>query len=108
MKLGDLSPRDLRDLLAGNTLVLRTGPFATRIHSPMPGIADGLLRLYPGFPLDDGDFCDFHVRVGPPTGIRRWLKPQINFWHDGHSPFKPLPANHAFAPFSHKIGRAHV
>ncbi|MBK9325158.1 MAG: HprK-related kinase A [Hydrogenophilales bacterium] len=97
MKLGDLSPRDLRDLLAGNTLVLRTGPFATRIHSPMPGIADGLLRLYPDFPLDDGDFCDFHVRVGPPTGIRRWLKPQINFWHDGHSPFKPLPANHAFA-----------
>jgi len=97
VKLGALSREELRSRLADNTLVLRTGPFATRIHSPMPQIADGLLRLYADFPLGNGKFCDFHVRVGPPAGLRRWLKPQINFWHDGHSPFKPLPANHAFA-----------
>jgi HprK-related kinase A len=97
VKLGALSREALRSRLADNTLVLRTGPFATRIHSPMPQIADGLLRLYADFPLGDGEFCDFHVRVGPPAGLRRWLKPQINFWHNGHSPFKPLPANHAFA-----------
>ncbi|MCU0811058.1 MAG: HprK-related kinase A [Thiobacillaceae bacterium] len=63
----------------------------------MPQVADGLLRLYADFPLDEGDFRDFHVRVGPPQGLRRWLRPQINFWYDDHSPFKPLPANHAFA-----------
>ncbi len=97
MKLGELAPAQLRQRLADNSLVLRTGPFVTRIHSPMPLIADGLLRLYADFPLADGEFCDFHVRVGPPAGLRRWLRPQINFWHDGHSPFKPLPANHAFA-----------
>lgn len=97
MKLGDLSLLQLRHRLADNDLALRTGPFVTRIHSPMPQIADGLLRLYADFQLDAGEFCDFHVRVGPPPGLRRWLRPQINFWYDGHSPFKPLPADHAFA-----------
>ena len=97
MKLGDLSLAQLRQRLADNDLALRTGPFVTRIHSPMPQVADGLLRLYADFPLDAGEFRDFHVRVGPPPGLRRWLRPQINFWYDGHSPFKPLPADHAFA-----------
>jgi len=97
MKLGDLTLVQLRQRLTDNDLALRTGPFVTRIHSPMPQVADGLLRLYADFPLDTGEFRDFHVRVGPPPGLRRWLRPQINFWYDGHSPFKPLPANHAFA-----------
>ena len=97
MKLGDLSLSQLRRRLADNALALRTGPFVTRIHSPMPQVADGLMRLYADFPLDAGEFRDFHVRVGPPPGLRRWLRPQINFWYDGHSPFKPLPADHAFA-----------
>jgi hypothetical protein len=97
MKLGDLSLSQLRQRLADNDLALRTGPFVTRIHSPMVQVADGLHRLYADFPLDAGEFQDFHVRVGPPPGLRRWLRPQINFWYDGHSPFKPLPADHAFA-----------
>lgn len=97
MKLGDLPLAQLHQRLADNELALRTGPFVTRIHSPMSQVADGLLRLYADFPLDTGAFRDFHVRVGPPSGLRRWLRPQINFWYDGHSPFKPLPANHAFA-----------
>lgn len=97
MKLGDLSLAQLRQRLADNDLALRTGPFVTRIQSPMPQVAEGLLRLYAEFPLDAGEFRDFHVRVGPPSGLRRWLRPQINFWYDDHSPFKPLPANHAFA-----------
>jgi len=97
MKLGDLSLAQLRQRLADNDLALRTGPFVTRIQSPMPQVAEGLLRLYAEFPLDTGEFRDFHVRVGPPSGLRRWLRPQINFWYDDHSPFKPLPANHAFA-----------
>ena len=97
MKLGDLSLAQLRQRLTDNDLVLRTGPFVTRMHSSLPLIADGLQRLYADFSLDEGEFNDFHVRVGAPTEIRRWLRPQINFWYDDHSPFKPLPANHAFA-----------
>lgn len=54
-------------------------------------------RFHADFPLDAGEFQDFHVRVGPPPGLRRWLRPQINFWYDVHSPFKHLPADRAFA-----------
>ncbi|MFZ0106861.1 MAG: HprK-related kinase A [Thiobacillus sp.] len=97
MRVGDLPLLQLRQRLSDNVLALRTGPFVTRIQSAMPQVAEGLLRLYADFPLAEGDFRDFHVRVGPPQGLRRWLRPQINFWYDGHSPFKPLPANHAFA-----------
>lgn len=97
MKLGDLSLPQLRRRLADNDLALRTGPFVTRIHSSMPQVVEGLHHLYADFPLDTGEFRDFHVRVGPPPGLRRWLRPQINFWYDNHSPFKPLPADHAFA-----------
>jgi len=99
MKLGELPPGELRARLADNDLALRTGPFVARVHSTMPQVADGLHRLYADFSLEDGRFCDFHVRVGPPSGVRRWLRPQINFWYDGHTPFKPLPADHAFALF---------
>lgn len=97
MRIGDLPLLQLRQRLSDNVLALRTGPFVTRIQSAMPQVAEGLLRLYADFPLVEDDFRDFHVRVGPPQGLRRWLRPQINFWYDGHSPFKPLPANHAFA-----------
>ncbi|MEE4238976.1 MAG: HprK-related kinase A [Anderseniella sp.] len=97
MRVGDLPLLQLRQRLSDNVLALRTGPFVTRIQSAMPQVAEGLLRLYADFPLVEDDFRDFHVRVGPPQGLRRWLRPQINFWYDGHSPFKPLPANHAFA-----------
>lgn len=97
MRLGELSVTEIRTRLAANDLVLRTGPFATRIHSHVPNVADGLAGLYGDFELDSGAFCDFHVRVDRLSGARRWLRPQINFWYDGHSPFKPLPADHAFA-----------
>lgn len=99
MKLGELPPDELRERLADNALALRTGPFVARVHSSLPRVVDGLQRLYADCTLEDGRFCDFHVRVGPPPGLRRWLRPQSHFWYDGHAPFKPLPADHAFALF---------
>lgn len=54
--------------------------------------------MYADFPLDDGGgFHDFHVRVDRVAGPRRWIRPQVNFWFDGNAPFRPLPADHAFA-----------
>jgi hypothetical protein len=54
--------------------------------------------LYAGFPLGpDAGLRDFHVSVDRAAGPRRWLRPQVNFHHDGQAPFKPLPAGQAFA-----------
>jgi HprK-related kinase A len=97
MRLGDLSAHEVRKRLANNALILGTGPFAVRIRSQVADVAAGLSLLYGDFRLLDGEVCDMHVRVDPVRGPRRWLRPQVNFWHDGYAPFKALPANHAFA-----------
>lgn len=55
-----------------------------------------MATLYPDFELaDERDFIDFHVSVTPPAGLRRWLRPQVNFSFDGRIPFRPLPADQA-------------
>lgn len=95
LKLGDLSPADLRRRLAAG-LDLRTGPFRFLIRGRRESLARGLATLYADFPLEEGGFRDFHVRVGAVSGPRRWYRPQCNFWHDGQAPFKPLPLDHVF------------
>lgn len=89
-------PELLRRLREG--LTLRTGPFAYRIHSRCAPVADGLATLYADFEVEaPGGIADFHVHVRPVRGPRRWWRPQVEFRLDQHSPFLPLPADHAFA-----------
>jgi hypothetical protein len=97
LKLGDL-PRDELSRRLARGLTLTTGPFRYRLQSRLAGVAEGLAALYADFPVeDDTGFRDFHVRVDLVRGPRRWFRPQVNFWFDGHAPFRPLPADHAFA-----------
>ena len=82
----------------GRGMTLRTGPFRFRIQSRSSAIAQGLSLLYADFPFEeDTGLRDFHVRLDGVTGPRRWYRPQVNFWLDKASPFKPLPKEHAFA-----------
>lgn len=61
-------------------------------------MARGVATLYADFPLGpDEGLRDFHVRVDRVRGPRRWMRPQIDFHHDDQRPFKPLPADQAFA-----------
>lgn len=79
-------------------LTLETGCFSFRIESPLPAVARGLAKVYADFPLRaDAGLRDFHIRVDRVAGLRGRLAPQVNFWLDGYSPFKPLPLDHAFA-----------
>lgn len=95
-RLGELSPAEVRVRLRTG-LALATGPFVFRIVSRLPQVATNLHRLYADFPLAAGPFADFHVRVDPVAGPRRWFKPQAQFWLDGLTPFKPLPLDQAYA-----------
>jgi HprK-related kinase A len=94
---GQLSAQELRNRLArGLTLV--TGPFKFRVQSEQLRVAQGLAKLYSDFPVEeDNGIRDFHIRLDSVRGLRRWYRPQINFWLDTHSPFKPLPQEHGFA-----------
>ncbi|MEO1767720.1 HprK-related kinase A [Thiobacter aerophilum] len=97
MNLRELPLEDIRHRLAGPGLCLRTGPFTVRIRSRISAVVDSLTLLYADHPvLADEVFCDFHVRLLRPLGLRRWWRPQVKFAFDDFVPFKPLPYDHAF------------
>lgn len=98
MKLLQLSSQSLRQQLAGPGIWLRTGPFSLRVQSRLPHVAEGLSELYGQFEVRDSRlaFADFHVSVNAPSALRRWLRPQANFFFDGELPFKPLPLDQAY------------
>lgn len=96
MRVSELSQDKVAERLAIG-LSVATGPFVFRIHSPLPDVASGLTRLYADFPLSEEPFADFHVWLDRVAGPRRYYRPQVQFWLDGLTPFKPLPRPQAFA-----------
>lgn len=96
MKLGEMSDDALRTALAGEGVIVATGPFRFRIGSRAPGVFQGLRRLYPDFEVAEQGFCDFSIRVDRVSGLRAHWRPQISFFVDGFEPFKPLAADHAY------------
>lgn len=97
MTLGDLTPSQIRDRLAGPGLCIRTGPVVNRVRSAIPALADAVALHYGGHPLEASDgFADFSVRVHRPGGPRRWWRPQVMFEIDELHPFAPLPGDQAF------------
>lgn len=97
MNLRELPPEDIRRRLAGPGLCLRTGPITVRIRSRLPAVVHTLALLYADHPVvAEEAFCDFHVRLFQPAGLRRWWRPQVQFAFDDFVPFKPLPHDHAF------------
>jgi HprK-related kinase A len=95
--VADLSDHELEQRLAGPGLRLRTGPVVFRIQSRLAAVARGISRHYAEYPTEDeGSFADFRVQVGRPRSLRRWLRPQAQFFFDGNVPFAPLPLDQAF------------
>lgn len=97
MIISDLTLPELRQRLAGSGLNLQTGPVVSRIHSTLEPVIRGLALLYGAHSVvEKYDFADFHVKIGHPFGLRRWIHPQVYFHIDGALPFKPLPSDQAF------------
>ena len=91
MRLSELNPADAARRLRAEGLRLRVGSFGINIRTRLPDLVRDVIRLYADQRLDACGFSDFHVSVAPPAGIRRWIRPQVEFLEDGRSPFKPLP-----------------
>ena len=97
MIVADLSDRELERQLAGPGIRLRTGPVVSRIQSRLPAVVRGIALHYAEYPAEeDESFADFHVRVARPGNLRRWLRPQAQFFVDDNLPFAPLPLDQAF------------
>lgn len=84
--------------LAGQGLVVRTGPFVYRLRSDVPAVEHGLQALYPAYPdADPAGFVDFEVEIQRSRGWRRFVRSQARFRFDGSQSFEPLPINQGFA-----------
>jgi len=99
LTLSTLDPGELRRRFAGPGLVLRTGPFRSRIRTDIPALVDTISLLYADYPVDDEGFADFQLQLRAAGGWRRWLRPQVRFDQDGLQPFKPLPIGQAHPMF---------
>ena len=97
LTVASLGRAELERRLGGPGLDLRTGAFVSRIRSRIPQVAENISLLYADNPLqEEGGFADFHVRLRPSRGLRRWYRPQVEFDVDKLVPFEPLPLSNAF------------
>lgn len=100
MKLATLSKKAVIRLLKQGGLRLKVGTFNVCLSSSIPEVAEHLMCLYGSFDvINDNAFIDFYTSLAPPSVLRRYFRPQVNFSFDGHIPFKPLPYNQASAMF---------
>ncbi len=76
MIVSGLTAHELTDRLRGAGLAIKTGPFDCRIRSDLPQVAQGMLALYPDFPIAEAEFSDFEISVVASRGILSWLSPQ--------------------------------
>lgn len=96
MIVADLTFSELQTQLQTG-LRLRTGPIVCSIVSPLPALAEGIALHYAAHRVEDASgFADFHVRIDRPRNLRRWYRPQVNFYFDDTPSFHPLPADQAF------------
>lgn len=94
LRLSALPSQEVARRLRGAGLRLRTGPLVFSIRSRVAEVRLGLMALYADHQvLEAGEFADFEVSVALPSGLRRWLRPQLYFGVDGTNPFAPLPGN---------------
>jgi HprK-related kinase A len=96
MNLGQLSAGEVARRLAGPGLGIRTGPFNLRIRSDAPSVLTGIRLLYEDYPVVEPlAFCDYSVDIGRARGIRRWIRPQVQFKFDDELMYEPMPLGHA-------------
>lgn len=85
---------------ANKGLGFQLGPFNILLKTRIDDVIHHVKILYGAYPLTkDLDFIDFYVELSAPSNIRRYIKPQVNFYFDGYTPFKPLPYIQAAAMF---------
>ena len=100
MNVSELSIAELTRRLRGDGLRLRNGPAVMCVSTQLDEVCDGIALHYAEHEVpDDSRFTDFHIAVDRPAGLRRWVRPQIQFTLDSEPPFTPLPGDQGFPMF---------
>jgi HprK-related kinase A len=96
MRLADLNKAELVRRLSHRGLCFFAGGFSVCLHSKVPAIADGVLSQYGNNQLNDTGFSDFHIKIHATSGLRRFIRPRVQFFLNGNAPFYPMPYTQAF------------
>ncbi|MCF2947727.1 HprK-related kinase A [Paraglaciecola aquimarina] len=97
MKLKDLSLSEFSDLINNDGLGIDFGITSFCILTKIKSVQSTFKQLYADFEVKPKEsFTDFQVSVAYPNNIRRFLKPQVSFYFDEHSPFLPLPKSQSY------------
>ncbi len=99
-RIAEVAPSEIATRLRAGRLFLDYGATSARLASDAPTLVDPIHRVYAQFPLlDDAPWADHHVRVMRRGGLRRALRPQVEFECDLQRPFAPFPADTALPLF---------
>jgi len=83
-------------MLAQFTLPI--GPFNFSIKTDNTAVLKNLSSLYGDYHFyNHSPFIDFPITITTRSLIRRFIKPQVDFFLDEFAPFKPLPKDQSFA-----------
>ena len=99
MTISTLPATELRQRLRADGVYFRTGVFTACLRTRLEHVASSFALLYGDYALADAGYADFHVELAAPRGLRRWIKPQVDFIADGAAPFAALPRDQAFPMF---------
>lgn len=94
--LADTAPETLANALSRQGLWIDVGGLTVRTQSDCRVLAGQLQAVYAHFPfVGSSDWADLHVQLTLPRSLRRWVRPQVSLWCDGHQPFERFPADSA-------------
>ena len=97
MKLSELNPGQVANLMAGEGVALDLGIATFNVKSKLRAVVDNFYTLYSAHEIVEQERAvDFHVKVQSAPSLRKWIYPQIEFICDQHSPFLPLPKSQAY------------
>lgn len=93
MKVGELRLPDIAAILRDDGLGLDFGAARASVRTDLPALATSIHSVYRHFTvLERRGFFDVTAAVRRASGLRRHLRPQIEFVVDGEVPFAPFPA----------------
>ena len=79
---------------------LKIGPFSLKLQSDIPTVNNNLKLMYNDYTeYNEHNFVDFNIKLSTQSLLRRFIRPQADFFIDEFLPFKPLPRDQAYAMF---------
>jgi len=100
MRIGELSGQALHERMSSDGISMAIPPVTVRVRSPLLFLAEQIRSLYGEYEIvDTRGFADADLRLLPARGVRRRLRPQVEFIVDGVMPFERVPLDHALPMF---------